>query len=1486
MEGEQDDDLFYKCSTVYLMSYLIDVSFSVKDYEQVGINRVITIIREIENLFGSLEDDAFKKFVLGVVKEHRWRMDDLRPGNKDTTLQTMQYDQSIEEVCQGLRSPEFPSIPDLTSDDHDEQSKMDRAKADALKNLGFSNLLSYDFTGKLQDSHVQVARLNVFFWKIALELGNDDIHYDIGDLTKKLNCYLQHMTLVQKSSEKTTYVMTCVLRSEELLASWICCCWAHRKAEEKHPIFRDYGAALDADELEHIALSDRRAIQAVNCVTDFLKARAASVHPFRDKKQSTLELATAFGRGNQQFIDIHKNELDEANRLIEERWRKIMKKQQMLSELDSKLVTAEYDLQQAMNRKQKSEANDYDYNRRGQKEYHSIFYTYAAQVEQAQRAKNSLVSQIREIEEKPSKLVLGLPRDRDRAFLWLFFCFMPNEFRDLAALVQISQSKLWETPPKETLPQQDLSSWFSRHRKVTFEATCIGKLQVWSHSGFPRNDTPGIRSWHRETGVIFPDALSIDPSWSGADPFAKGRTFLSTTKRFTEKLPQGVHEKEYMERFVVMAPSSTRENESIARREKKPEWLTMEQYLCFSHMRAGPYSQVRCLVEAIHDSLLPFQHDCVHILIKQLLFQVGNGWKVDVTGDWNGFDRLRDELSQQVNLLRNSPKDGDKVLLFGVMSSFLGQNDKRCRGYSIEFSLMCAKWADDIKAEVEDSDLLSPELYWKQAKLYGYALLCMSFGCLKDSNAIEIANLIVQFRSKALFASEEPSSTSLDQAILQVMSSRIGRVLDAVTGDLSCLSHCLSLVIERLPTNLQWSPVQDQSGSLQTACFETTSDSHLYSINLLTGTVLVDGTPPVTLPSSVTEDDLYKRTFGNRNFEVEILGFRHYQAARCVGKDFKYEFIIDSSDSLHIFEKNVVSGVNLMLLRRESMDLPVLLKERHSHWFCSLRHVVLMRDPFYSRRQMTYVVTKDETYCLPHKYSCLTLGKVVDVLPDCERLAFGETRLLTSLEQFEPKEYIHLYLSHDKASVRYALPRFRLAFMQMEKGVKSLEFADYSLVNGCVLKDTIPGLTAFIVMSHSNGQQRVLVPEGIVHAPSTKIEISQKWEDMLNYHVYDVHHRFGHLVANTTIGRLQLASLYASSGTALADRRMGKTTHTIACELVRQCWRNEPFSAAELAKLVQLSTHSNLCCTLKLLCSWLWVSSISVHFLYDAVGKIAAPEDEHRTIVTYPELEFDVLALDEYRQSKHAPPLLEQEELSLLGTKQSHLKVPLPNNLIKSGIVSFAQDIEERVYKMYIAKKQKRKSGIPRHFPLERPSSCTGLEQKVYDEMEESYRRFALMTREKVQILEPNALKNMNLQVQNQREKCEKRLVDSLREGRSLEFQMSRLSGGQDSPTPLDLLRIVYDGTFIECFAPSMSQTRRRDMRVEAIHWAILCVLEDKLHRLLRIDLKADGHSALLELTAVRKWDPIKHPRWLAFEVEQNLQIRPNQYSIVEQLLR
>lgn len=75
-------------------------------------------------------------------------------------------------------------------------------------------------------------------------------------------------------------------------------------------------------------------------------------------------------------------------------------------------------------------------------------------------------------------------------------------------------------------------------------------------------------------------------------------------------------------------------------------------------------------------------------------------------------------------------------------------------------------------------------------------------------------------------------------------------------------------------------------------------------------------------------------------------------------------------------------------------------------------------------------------------------------------------------------------------------------------------------------------------------------------------------------------------------------------------------------------------------------------------------------------------------------------------------------------------------------------------------------------------------------------------------------------------------------------------------------------------------------LKLKCVDWAVLRVFEDKLQRILTACRDMDDRALLIELECVREWMPTDHPRWLGFEVEQQLQVLPEQFMIAQQLQR
>eukprot|EP00983_Pelagomonas_calceolata_P038329 1136766-Pelagomonas_calceolata.AAC.2 len=101
----------------------------------------------------------------------------------------------------------------------------------------------------------------------------------------------------------------------------------------------------------------------------------------------------------------------------------------------------------------------------------------------------------------------------------------------------------------------------------------------------------------------------------------------------------------------------------------------------------------------------------------------------------------------------------------------------------------------------------------------------------------------------------------------EVMCRRAASLSDHALHSPQILTAAVASVLQRTPLHLAWQQLS-QSGS-KAGSFEAVSeDGRLFSINTLDGTVLYDGCPPSRLPKAILNHRMYKRSFGDNNFEV------------------------------------------------------------------------------------------------------------------------------------------------------------------------------------------------------------------------------------------------------------------------------------------------------------------------------------------------------------------------------------------------------------------------------------------------------------------------------------------------------------------------------------------------------------------------------------------------------------------------------------------
>ena len=121
-----------------------------------------------------------------------------------------------------------------------------------------------------------------------------------------------------------------------------------------------------------------------------------------------------------------------------------------------------------------------------------------------------------------------------------------------------------------------------------------------------------------------------------------------------------------------------------------------------------------------------------------------------------------------------------------------------------------------------------------------------------------------------------------------------------------------------------------------------------------------------------------------------------------------------------------------------------------------------------------------------------------------------------------------------------------------------------------------------------------------------------------------------------------------------------------------------------------------------------------------------------------------------------------------------------------------------------------------------------------------------------------------------------------------------RAAGRVPNATMPELVQSLWNPNHIRRYNQflALSECDKNNLHSCILVWLELCVLETKLERLKRMSIAMEKlqfqsieKSMISELLNTREWVTTEHPQWLAFEVDGEIQIRPEQYKIYEAVI-
>ncbi|CAM9858519.1 unnamed protein product [Ectocarpus sp. 6 AP-2014] len=1124
----------------------------------------------------------------------------------------------------------------------------------------------------------------------------------------------------------------------------------------------------------------------------------------------------------------------------------------------------------------------------------------------------------------------------------------------------------WNTSLSEAVKQQPCSdSWsayYNTHQSSVYHTRATPavraqdgdvKLGYIGEVGKPEKMVD--RCLKPSDGVWHPDALSPGRMlWRGGsfpgdmrdfcfNPFSSKVDQEWISEGYTEQLsePDGESLQWALPQHGVGQTSRERGNIALATQGDTPEWLNKRQYLAFGGVRAYPLTQCRQLMLVLRNRTLPLDHPAVRTLVSQALFHVGDlSTSVPSTLLWrhdqaDAFAALFDELK-----IEHTPREYRAMQLLVDMAVYVG--DWHDESKSLVRSLLIhisRKWAIDLDHQLQDAASKHPHessitsMKAKQCMCYMYGALCFGGSArLSPSDVANLCELYILAHNRRVFTNEsapDTESSSLWIRCLDVVARRVYEIVLQARTDPAFITAAIRPILDETPEQLPWTLV---NGTM--ACFEALFDGHLFSVNLLNGVVLYDGAPPGLLPQHIVEDGYYGRLFGAANFEVTMASNGVFRTIRAISGRF-YEFSRASCEVV-IEEIDECRGERLQLLRHDGAwgeEIPVRLRSMHSQWLCREQQAVVFRSKIFRERGVAFIMRCSDSggpascYRVPPHLSARGCRELLKGVEDNEgRLVLlpKGNKLMSVLAKFEPREtgpnaLVHAYLQ-PSGGLTIELPRFELEFevdppsVRQEgehrgSGIRCLSHRGYELARTQQFHDTLPGLTRYLVLTGQYGETRVLVPRGTLSvteiAPSrVQVECPEEDCEAAEQKVlsYSMHRRWKQPDAGDLPARLQLAAMFAATGTSLPDTRAGMTGAEKASELVRQCFVNHPLPDGDRDQLLRVLELSGENPALALLCGDLLESTAGLHFLHNGTHSLTLPR-EASTTLEHAEIAYEW-------ESRHRPwnrrrRLAVAEEVRMLGgrvpmktQKRSieHRCVKIPPCPVSAQEVQAAEaDVWEMkdcgVEDERLAASRGGSNQAVSSYPLNVPHDADTLTKEMYNELRKSWDANRLVP-PRPPPPSPATLERLHqaLRVQQIKVSSMEQLVSSFvlralntfgTDGPAVARHMEGFAGLLPTASVADLPPIVWENERIRQFNPFLTKSASSDLIDAVVAWLRLCVLQDKLGRLVTWSSTSESHALMQqELLVKRTWDPAEHPIWLAFEADSGLQVRPAQAEV------
>jgi hypothetical protein len=412
--------------------------------------------------------------------------------------------------------------------------------------------------------------------------------------------------------------------------------------------------------------------------------------------------------------------------------------------------------------------------------------------------------------------------------------------------------------------------------------------------------------YHESDGVWYPDSMALTMAWHSSscgcdclqdrhlNPFTAIDS-QDVAEGFTAKMPARYSSLQWALQHPAGngGTAANRGNKGLASQGSRPGNMLKSEYLALTALRSFPTRQLHRLCECLRDKALPLDHPAVQLVVQQTVYHLGeltasssssssSGnsspgavthaqlWRTGWDAAGGVLEALCFELQQLASELENKPRDQGSVLLLGQLAAYLSDWHAPCKPVAQQFAAMTSRYADtQLQHRIDELACQDPDeaalaqLKARQTKWRSMSLLCFAAGPLDSSNVGHMLRMMLLVKQGDVYQPDKAAAEELAGLRIlchDVMARRLPDILSHLNRQPQLLTDAAASILQSLrqqpggpaPPQLRWERLC--SDSVPTSSYRAVDGAeHLYSINVLDGTLLFDGNPPGRLPNSILQ---------------------------------------------------------------------------------------------------------------------------------------------------------------------------------------------------------------------------------------------------------------------------------------------------------------------------------------------------------------------------------------------------------------------------------------------------------------------------------------------------------------------------------------------------------------------------------------------------------------------------------------------------------